>query len=45
MPYADFNALKLPDGDSDENDFALLTDRYQQDGMVLHAQGSSQVRL
>ncbi len=26
VPYADFNALKLPAGDSHEKDFALLTD-------------------
>jgi threonine dehydrogenase-like Zn-dependent dehydrogenase len=26
VPYADFNALKLPDGDSHEKDFVLLTD-------------------
>lgn len=26
VPYADFNALKLPDGDAHEKDFVLLTD-------------------
>lgn len=37
VPFADFNALKLPDGDSHEKDFVLLTDIFPTgwDGVTL----------